>query len=132
MLHVAKAQLGLDDDAYRAMLKRAAGVDSSRRLDGVTFGWVLAELERLGWKAPAARRSFGGLRVGMVTDAQAHLIRTLWDDFTGGRGTEKGLDRWIERQFKVSALRFLPRHKAAKAIAALKEMNNRRGTTRAA
>jgi phage gp16-like protein len=126
MLHVARQQLGLDDDAYRDVLRRAAGVTSSRALDNHALDSVLAELERLGWRGPAGRKSFGEFRPGFASNAQAHAIRQLWLEFTGGTGTERGLEHWLERQFKVSALRFATHQVAAKAITALKEMNRRK------
>lgn len=126
MLHVAKRQLGLDDDAYRAVLRRTAGVTTSRALDNHGLDSVLAELERLGWKGPAGRKSFGGFRPGFASNAQLHIIRQLWLEFTGGTGTERGLERWLERQFKVSALRFVTHQVAAKAMTALKAMNQRK------
>jgi phage gp16-like protein len=67
-IHIAKAQLGMDDDAYRMLLARVAGVSSSKDLNPRQVAAVLAEFARLGWKAqskqpgrarpnPAASRS---------------------------------------------------------------------------
>ena len=49
-IHIAKAQLGMDDDAYRALLGRVAGVRSAKDLEPRQVTQVLAEFERLGWK----------------------------------------------------------------------------------
>lgn len=49
-IHIAKAQLGLDDETYRSLLARVAGVRSSKELNPRQVGRVLAEFERLGWK----------------------------------------------------------------------------------
>lgn len=49
-IHIAKAQLGLDDDTYRALLARIAGVRSAKDLGPRQVTQVLAEFERLGWK----------------------------------------------------------------------------------
>ncbi|MCP8465213.1 regulatory protein GemA [Pseudomonas sp. ZM23] len=49
-IHIAKAQLGLDDDAYRALLGRVAGVRSAKELGPRQVAQVLAEFQRLGWK----------------------------------------------------------------------------------
>ncbi|MEN1769554.1 regulatory protein GemA, partial [Pseudomonas aeruginosa] len=43
-IHIAKAQLGMDDDTYRALLARVAVVGSDRRTKGV------ASVLRLGMK----------------------------------------------------------------------------------
>lgn len=48
-IHIAKAQLGLDDDTYRALLARVAGVRSAKDLTKRQIGLVLGEFERLGW-----------------------------------------------------------------------------------
>lgn len=132
MIHVAKRQLGLDDDTYRAILRRAAGVSSSRALDNIGLDAVLAELERLGFTGPAGRQSFGGFRPGFISNAQAHTIRKLWAGFTEGAGTDRSLDHWLERQFKISSLRFLPAYLSGKVIVALREMNRRRAVKKSA
>jgi phage gp16-like protein len=53
-IHIAKAQLGLDDDAYRAVLA-AHGVESSKDLDLKGLETVLTHMEKLGWQAKVAR-----------------------------------------------------------------------------
>jgi phage gp16-like protein len=49
-IHVAKSQLGMDDEAYRALLQRVCGVTSSKTLNKVQADKLLAELERLGFQ----------------------------------------------------------------------------------
>lgn len=49
-IHIAKQQLGLEDDIYRGLLNRVAGVSSSKSLNAKQATAVLAEFERLGWK----------------------------------------------------------------------------------
>lgn len=49
-IHVAKTQLGLDDDIYRGLLARVAGVRSSTELNSRQASAVLQEFERLGFK----------------------------------------------------------------------------------
>ncbi|HHM6772721.1 TPA: gp16 family protein [Pseudomonas aeruginosa] len=49
-IHIAKAQLGLDDDDYRALLGRVAGVRSAKELGPRQVAQVLVEFQRLGWK----------------------------------------------------------------------------------
>ena len=50
-IHIAKAQLGMDDDTYRAMLWGVARVRSSKELDHAGRAKVLAHLVACGFKA---------------------------------------------------------------------------------
>ena len=50
-IHIAKKQLGLDDDSYRAMLQMVAGVNSAAHLillfhRGFDWLWIARPLER--------------------------------------------------------------------------------------
>lgn len=58
-IHIAKQQLGLDDDIYRGLLNRVAGVSSSKALTGKQATAVLAEFERLGWKPKPSTKAKG-------------------------------------------------------------------------
>ena len=57
LIHIAKTQLGLDDESYRALLQECAGVESSKCLDAMGFKKVLGELERLGFRIGTGRAS---------------------------------------------------------------------------
>jgi phage gp16-like protein len=50
-IHIAKKQLGLDEQTYRAMLQEVAGVDSAGDLDAQGRSDVLAHLRQCGFKA---------------------------------------------------------------------------------
>ncbi|MCX5512259.1 hypothetical protein C3941_09320 [Kaistia algarum] len=56
-IHVAKKQLGLDDETYRAVLHRVTGVSSSKDMTPAQHSAVLAEFRRLGFEPtpPASR-----------------------------------------------------------------------------
>lgn len=56
-IHIAKAQLGLSDDEYRAILARTAGVRSAKELTDRNVGAVLHEFKRLGWQPKAPKRA---------------------------------------------------------------------------
>lgn len=49
-IHIAKSDLGLDDDTYRAMLMDVAGVNSSTKLTAKQRAAVLERFEARGWK----------------------------------------------------------------------------------
>lgn len=74
----------------------------------------------------AAMRDFAALTArSMANFAQLELVRALWSEWTQGRGTEDGLNTWLERCFRVSSLRFLTLDGARKVITALKAMKAR-------
>lgn len=120
LIHVAKAKLGLSDPDYRALLKRAAGVDSARDLDDKGFAAVFAELKRAGFQSWWENAGFGGRAAVMASPAQVALIRDLWEQASGG-GSARGLDTWLERKFKISALRFLPADKVNGVVHGLRQ-----------
>ena len=125
LIHVARRELDLDDETYRTLLRETAGVSTARDLDALGFRAVLDAMEALGFRRRPGKGQYGP-RGGMASDAQIALIRSFWNDFTNGAGTEASLGRWMERKFKVSALRFLSAETAPKTIAALHFMTNRR------
>lgn len=49
-IHIAKQQLGLDDDVYRALLVNLTGQRSAAQLSLMQLERVLTELKNKGWK----------------------------------------------------------------------------------
>ncbi len=71
-IHIGKAQIGLDEDAYRAMLKRVAGVASSASASEAGLVAVVNELKRLGFMDQGGFRKSGR--------AEVRLIFALWGE----------------------------------------------------
>lgn len=127
LLHVAKGKLGLSDEAYRLALAHIAGVTSSTELDLAGFEAMMGFFEWMGFKPLSRRGPAYGERPGMASFAQIALIRALWHEYTHHvYGGEDELNKWLERCFKVSSLRFLKAGTAPKVITALKAMKGRR------
>ena len=59
MIHIAKAQLGLDEDSYRQMLRIHGGEDSTTKMSLAQLEQVLAHLKTAGFKAQAAKPKRG-------------------------------------------------------------------------
>lgn len=121
LIHVAKTQLGLGDDDYRAVLRDEAGVESSRDLDNDGFDAVMARFKALGFRPTATPPAYGR-RAGMATPAQVAYIRSLWQEYTDGVGDDRSLGKWLQRTVKVSDLRFVSSTAARKAITGLRAM----------
>lgn len=73
-IHIARQQLGMNDDDYRAMLLTIGRVKSSAQLDVYGRSRVLAHLASLGWK-PSPR---GKPRRAVSAQPQDKKIRALW------------------------------------------------------
>ncbi len=73
MIHVAKNQLGLDDDTYRALLLDLTGKDSCATMTVKEQWRVIEELKRKGFQKKPTHK---GKR--LVSDPQAKKIRALW------------------------------------------------------
>lgn len=125
LLNVAKRQLGLSDDDWRAMLSRVAGVVSSADLNDAGFERLMIELNRLGFHSTTSRRQFGH-RPGFASPAQVATIRDLWKRYHGDDPDEVALNAWLTRFHHVSALRFVTAEKANKVLPSLKAMVGRR------
>jgi phage gp16-like protein len=124
VVHVAKKQLALDDDSYRAQLQRFGGADSAADLSLEGFDGVMRRFATLGFKSEWTKRTFG-VRLGMASPAQVDYIRDLWQKFHGPEEKEAALSAWLRRFHKVDALRFLDAKKAGAVITALKSMSAR-------
>lgn len=98
LLHVAKAQLRLSEEEYRALLHGAAGVESSRDLDSTGFERVLARLEALGF---TVRRRYPKGRAtqpdpsALVTPAQQKRIRDLYAAIAWDEPRQRGFNRRV-------------------------------------
>lgn len=124
VVHLAKKQLGMDEEMYRTVLKLHGGVTSAADLDARGFERVMAYFTACGFRSTWTKRTYGE-RAGMASPRQVELIRELWRQWAGA-DDEKGLNAWLERSFHVSALRFLPASTVGKAITGLKVMAARK------
>jgi phage gp16-like protein len=94
-IHLAKKQLALAEDSYRAILERITGMDSAAKMRVDQLDAVLREFARLGWRAkPAAKRS---------AQPQIRMIHAVWADICRlqGRGDEAALRAFVRRQTKT-------------------------------
>lgn len=122
LLHVAKRDLGLTDDDYRAILARYGRAESTADLTQSGFTAVMKYFTALGFRSTWTQRTYG-YRPTMATPPQVDLIRSLWQKFSGKPDPDDTeLNKWLDRFHKISSLRFVDNKKAAKVISALKAM----------
>lgn len=120
-IHVAKKQLAIEEDSYRALLQRVTGLESLKAMDEHALETVLKELQRLGFKPKGGKRA--GTRK-MADTEQAGKIRALWLDLYHlgeiNDASEENLARFVERMTKCRALQWLDSAQADAAIKALR------------
>ena len=130
ILHVAKAELGLSDEIYRALLKEIAGVTSSVDLDRAKYQEVLEELKKKGFRVRLKKhkgKKFDelGHRPGMASPKQLRLIDTLWLEVSRSKDPKRALRLFLFGHFGASDLRMVDIETAGKVIEALKAMKAR-------
>jgi phage gp16-like protein len=72
MVHVARKQLDLDEDAYRAMLERVSGQRSAKDLTPGELDAVIAEMKRIGFEPSSKPRR------GRLEGPYAGKLQALW------------------------------------------------------
>lgn len=120
LIHHAVRKISMADEDYRTMLRRVAGVDSSKTLDDAGFDAVMAEFKRLGFTSSRRQAAYGE-RPGMASGRQVGLIHSLWRQYCGD-DDENGLRLFLEKKFAVSSLRFVDTRTCCKIICTLRRM----------
>ena len=123
MIHIAKKDMGLTDDTYRALLDGAAGLDSAAQMEYEhQFTAIMKAFENLGFKSTARKNprpqwtdEWGG------TAAQRAKIEVMWKTCARNK-SDKALRAFIKRIAKVDHPRFLRVSHARKVILALEKM----------
>lgn len=139
-IHIAKKQLGMDDDTYRAVLKRATSKTSSADMSVTELHQAIAEFKKLGFKPKRIPNKNKGprSRQPVIKDGYEHKresqgdkIRALWlTMFEQGivrNAEESALRNYIRRMTnnKYSAAQFCPPKTASRIIEALKKWQAR-------
>lgn len=118
-IHVAKKQLGLDDDTYRAALVNITGKASTRDMTEAERNKVVAAFRDRGFK-PASTGSRKRLEGKYAPKLQALWI-AAWNLGVIDNRSDEALVAFVKRQAQVDHVRFLhDPADAAKAIEGLK------------
>ncbi|PHV02825.1 gp16 family protein [Iodobacter sp. BJB302] len=121
-IHIAKKQLAMDDETYRAMLKEIAGVESAKNLSVPKALAVLAHLKRRGFKVTSAK---AGSNRPLDQEETSKKIRALWlflHELGGVRNpSEAALCAYVKRITGVEALQWINYRQAETLIESLKK-----------
>lgn len=107
-IHVARRDLGMDEDDYRLMLRQVMGVESARDLDASGRQALLDHLRRIGWKGHPRKRvaQYPGTphnlnREQMLQKIEAQLadMKLPWSYADAIARQQTGIDRvaWLRK-----------------------------------
>lgn len=129
LIHIAKSQLGLDDDTYRANLVQITGKNSTKNMTLADLRQVFEDLKTKGFKTTPAKGTNLKKETSMAVDDQSKLIRHLWlslhDLGEVKNSSEQALAKYVERQTGASALQWLTMQQASTVIESLKKWEMR-------
>jgi len=127
IIHLAKKQLGLDEEAYRAILS-GAGVSSAKDIETeLQFNTVMGAFLHLGFLPPRhgglnkCHSAIPGTSPAMISRRQEYYIKGLWS-LASRVKDEKSLRRIVKRIGKVDDITFLSRRNASAIILALRDI----------
>lgn len=121
-IHIARQQLGMDEETYRAMLWSIARVKSAKDLDWTGRKRVLDHLKKSGFKVKPAKAA---KTRELASDQQSKKIRALWLHLYEAEEvrdpSESALAAFVKRHTGVEALQWLTAHQAGRVIEYLKQ-----------
>jgi len=132
MIHIAKKETGIDDEAYRALLQGAAGVYSAAKIEFENqFQDVMKAFENLGFKSKRESElkkmnPASGRNPLWITAKQERYIRGLWD-LASREKSVSSLRAMIRRITGVDDISFLLLKDARKVILALRDITEKAG-----
>jgi hypothetical protein len=135
ILHVAKRECQLDEDAYRAVLAGACGVESASGIKTwEQYNAALTAFKKLGFRIhsktgePKLKETDTEIKrnPAWITARQEYYIRGLWDLASRKKDLES-LRKMIFRIGGVEDIRFLKRVNAQKVILALRDITEKAG-----
>jgi phage gp16-like protein len=104
-IHIAKAQLGLSDEDYRAILARTAGVSSAKELTNRTVGGVMHEFRRLGFEPKPAKKA--GRKAPRTPRSRQNVMAKIEAMLTHAQRPWAYADSMAKRMFNVERVDWL-------------------------
>lgn len=138
MIHIAKTQLGMAEESYRAHLKFYGNKNSCKTMSTAELNRVLDGMKTLGFKAQPSKVKATGTSSGKpkpFTDERS-VIRAIWTFMANAGfikdGTDTALNEWVKRQTAainngagIANIEWLPHEQAVYVLESLKKWNRR-------
>lgn len=129
LIHVAKRELALCDENYRALLSGATGKDSLKDMSLNELQSVIKRFEKFGFTKKNTSKRAGAKKT--LDNAQHRMMRALWISlYNLGEvrdPSDAALASYICRMTKLTDASWISSHQANKIISGLKEWAGRSG-----
>ena len=122
-IHIAKKDLGIDDDTYRVLLMRVTGAHSAKGLKPAQMAAVLSEFERMGWKP----KKNPGRVAPKASPEREKLVKKIGAFLTTAGRSWAYADGMAKRMYKVERTEWLNPKQLQGVVAALEYDAKRRG-----
>ena len=115
-IHIGKAQIGLSEDSYRALLFGTTGKESCKDMSLFELDETLGALKKLGFRVRGKSSPLPPV------NPQVDYIKRMWKAVARVK-TDTALNSFITRLTGISAYNFLDKYSAQKVILALRKMS---------
>ncbi|KIC38143.1 hypothetical protein RA27_20450 [Ruegeria sp. ANG-R] len=120
-IHIAKKQLGLDEDTYRDVLERVTGTRSAKGLTDKSKRALIGEFKRMGWSGGSKRKKSDKAYVRLIFALWGQLKRDgVWEN-----SDVASLRAFVKKMTGVADPEWLSFNQATVVIEALKKMGAR-------
>ncbi|WP_311515316.1 gp16 family protein [Oligella urethralis] len=127
LIQIAKRELGMDDETYRAILMEIGNEDSSTKLTVSELEQVLEHMKKCGFKVVPKSKKIG--KMTMANDEQSKMIRGLWLELHNlgavQNPSEYSLSRYVKRITGIDLLQWTTAKQKSKVIETLKKWLDR-------
>tara|TARA_R110002072_G_scaffold302699_1_gene487417 strand:+ start:8430 stop:8858 length:429 start_codon:yes stop_codon:yes gene_type:complete len=130
-IHIAKKELGLDDDVYKAKLMQITGKDSAAKMNREEHDQVLRQFENDGWKKRHAKKVGNYKKPSKRADVRK-IFALWWGLYKSGcldcskANIRSALNVFVKNMFDVDDPEWLSEKETSAVIEALKSMKKRK------
>jgi len=125
-VHIAKKDLGLDDETYRSVMERVTGRRSAGDCAVHELVRAVAELRRLGW-SPTGKKSKSGKTGGRPSHGKAALMGKITALLAEGQRPDAYAEAIARRMYRRDKLEFCTPKELQGVITALSKDAKRHG-----
>jgi len=126
-IHIAKTQLGMDDDTYRTVLKAATGKTSCKDMGVIDLNKALQAFKDRGFKSRRPTKKTSSKTTGTLTDKLIAQWRAMGKDGIVRDASDAALRSYVDRQTsgQFKAPQFCDNYTTIKLIESLKQWQKR-------